>query len=65
MLHSEGTICNRFFIMHNGLRFEKGYPELANGKSGLRKGIPNAGTFPINKFGSQFYETVNPIKGEL
>ena len=28
-----------------GLRFEKGYPELANGKSGLRKAIPNAGTW--------------------
>jgi nicotinamidase-related amidase len=52
-------------VIHVGLRFEKGYPELANGKSGLRKAIPNAGTFPINGFGSQFYETVKPIEGEF
>ncbi len=56
---------NNIEVIHVGLRFEKGYPELANGKSGLRKGIPNAGTFPINEFGSQFYETVKPIQGEF
>lgn len=52
-------------VVHVGLRFEKGYPELANGKSGLRKAIPDAGTFPINEFGSQFYETVKPIEDEF
>lgn len=52
-------------VVHVGLRFEKGYPELANGKSGLRKAIPNAGTFPINEIGSQFYETLKPIEGEF
>ncbi|SMC31248.1 Nicotinamidase-related amidase [Chryseobacterium sp. YR221] len=56
---------NNIKIIHVGLRFEKGYPELANGKSGLRKAIPNAGTFPINEFGSQFYETVQPIENEF
>lgn len=56
---------NDIDVIHVGLRFEKGYPELANGKSGLRKAIPNAGTFPINEFGSQFYETVKPIEGEF
>jgi len=56
---------NNIEVVHVGLRFEKGYPELANGKSGLRKAIPNAGTFPINEFGSQFYETVKPIEGEF
>lgn len=56
---------NNIEVIHVGLRFEKGYPELANGKSGLRKAIPNAGTFPINEFGSQFYETVRPIEGEF
>lgn len=56
---------NNIAIIHLGLRFEKGYPELANGKSGLRKAIPNAGTFPINEFGSQFYDTVKPIPGEF
>ncbi|MBW1619051.1 MULTISPECIES: cysteine hydrolase [Empedobacter] len=56
---------NGIEVVHVGLRFEKGYPELANGKSGLRKAIPNAGTFPVNEFGSQFYETVKPIEGEF
>ena len=56
---------NNIAIIHVGLRFEKGYPELANGKSGLRKAIPNAETFPINEFGSQFYDTVKPIPGEF
>lgn len=56
---------NNIEVIHVGLRFEKGYPELANGKSGLRKAIPNAGTFPINGFGSQFYEKVKPIEGEF
>ena len=27
-------------VAHVGLRFQAGYPELANGKSGLRKAIP-------------------------
>ena len=56
---------NGIEVVHVGLRFEKGYPELANGKSGLRKAIPNAGTFPVNEFGSQFYETVKPREGEF
>lgn len=56
---------NDIEIIHVGLRFQKGYPELANGKSGLRKAIPKAGTFPIEEFGSQFYETVKPIDGEF
>lgn len=56
---------NNIPVVHVGLRFEQGYPELANGQSGLRKAIPNAGTFPINEFGSQFYEPIRPIKGEF
>lgn len=52
-------------VIHVGLRFQNGYPELANGKSGLRKAIPNAGTFPIDGFCSQFYETVKPIENEF
>ena len=56
---------NDIEIIHVGLRFQKGYPELANGKSGLRKAISKAGTFPIEEFGSQFYETVKPIDGEF
>ena len=56
---------NRILVIHVGLRFEKGYPELANGKSGLRKAIPLAGTFLNNTFGSEFYETVKPFDGEF
>ncbi|MDN3707452.1 cysteine hydrolase [Myroides ceti] len=56
---------NDIEIVHVGLRFQKGYPELANGKSGLRKAIPKARTFPIEEFGSQFYETVKPMDGEF
>lgn len=56
---------NDIEIIHVGLRFQKGYPELANGKSGLRKAIPKARTFPIEEYGSQFYETVKPIDGEF
>ena len=56
---------NNIHVIHVGLRFEKGYPELAHGRSGLRKAIPNAGTFPIGEFGSQFFESVKPIEGEF
>jgi nicotinamidase-related amidase len=54
-----------FEVIHVGLRFQEGYPELGNGKSGLRKAIPNAGTFPIDGFGAQFFETVEPLKDEF
>ena len=56
---------NDIQIIHVGLRFEKGYPEMGSGKSGLRKAIPKAGTFKINEFGSQFYETVKPMNDEF
>jgi len=52
-------------IAHVGLRFQKGYPELANGKSGLNKAIPTFGTFPLNEFGSQFYEPLKPVENEF
>lgn len=56
---------NNIEVIHVGLRFEKGYPELGKAKSGLRRAIPNAGTFAIDEFGSQFYETVKPIGNEF
>ncbi|MCT3664363.1 cysteine hydrolase [Elizabethkingia anophelis] len=56
---------NDIQIIHVGLRFEKGYPEMGSGKSGLRKAIPKAGTFKINEFGLQFYETVKPMNDEF
>ena len=52
-------------VVYVGLSFQEGYPELANGKSGLRKAIPAAGTFPVNGFGAQFYEPVAPKEGEF
>ncbi|WP_428742931.1 cysteine hydrolase [Tenacibaculum sp.] len=52
-------------IAHVGLRFQKGYPELVNGKSGLNKAIPTFGTFPIDEFGSQFHEGFQPLEGEF
>lgn len=52
-------------VIYVRLQFEEGYPELANGESGLRKAIPNAGTFPKNGFGSEFYKSVEPLKSEF
>lgn len=52
-------------VIYVRLQFEKGYPELANGQSGLRKAIPNAGTFPKNGFGAEFYKSVSPLDGEF
>lgn len=52
-------------VAHVGLRFQQGYPELANGKSGLNKAIPTFGTFPLNEFGSQFFELFQPVYGEF
>ncbi|RBL92211.1 isochorismatase family cysteine hydrolase [Chitinophaga flava] len=52
-------------VAHVGLRFQEGYPELAHGKSGLNKAIPEFGTFQLNEFGSRFYEPFRPIEGEF
>lgn len=52
-------------VIYVRLQFEKGYPELGHGKSGLRKAIPNAATFQKNEFGSKFYKTVEPLESEF
>jgi nicotinamidase-related amidase len=52
-------------IVHVGLRFQEGYPELANGRSGLRAAIPIAGTFPAEGKGSEFYPSLSPVEGEF
>lgn len=52
-------------IVHAGLRFQTGYPELANGKSGLRAAILKAGTFPANESGSDFFPPLAPAEGEF
>ncbi|SEJ33412.1 Nicotinamidase-related amidase [Myroides marinus] len=56
---------NKLTIIHVGLKFTEGYPELGNATSGLRKAIPNAGTFQENSFGATFFESVKPLKNEF
>ena len=52
-------------IIHCGLRFQEGHPELANGKTGLREAISRFGTFPVDNFRSEFYETLKPLDNEF
>lgn len=52
-------------VIHVGLSFTAGYPELGLATSGLRHAIPKAGTFQAGAFGTSFYETVQPIEGEF
>lgn len=52
-------------VVHCGLRFQKGHPELANGKAGLREAISRLGNFPDNDFRSQFFDTLKPLEGEF
>lgn len=52
-------------VIHCGLRFQKGHPELANGKTGLREAIARLGTFPEHGFRSEFHESVRPVSGEF
>lgn len=56
---------NKIEVIHVGLRFKKGYPEMGKAESGLRKAIPNAGTFEENEFGAEFFETVKPLANEF
>ncbi|SHM37391.1 isochorismatase family cysteine hydrolase [Myroides odoratimimus] len=56
---------NNMEVIHVGLRFKKGYPEMGKAEAGLRKAIPNAGTFQENEFGSAFFETVKPLEHEF
>lgn len=52
-------------VVHVALNFQPNYPELAYGKYGLRQAIPQAGTFSINTFGSEFYASVKPLADEF
>ncbi|PRY03137.1 nicotinamidase-related amidase [Pontibacter ummariensis] len=52
-------------IIHSGLRFQAGYPELTGGKAGLREAIPRVGTFPEDSWNSQFYPSLQPLQGEF
>jgi Amidases related to nicotinamidase len=52
-------------IVHCGLRFQPGYPELGHGLYGLRAAIPQVGTFQANTLGSQFVEPFTPQNDEF
>ena len=52
-------------VIHSGLRFQYGYPELMGGKGGLRQIIPLVGTFPEDSWNSQFFPSLQLIAGEF
>ncbi|NGP89917.1 cysteine hydrolase [Fodinibius halophilus] len=52
-------------VVHVGLQFQSGYPEMGQGSLGLRNAIPNAGTFPRDGSGSNFYESLAPADNEF
>lgn len=52
-------------IIHVGLRFSQGYPELGKAQAGLREAIPRVGTFQKEKPGSAFVEPFAPRGHEL
>lgn len=52
-------------VVHCGLRFQNGYPELGRGLYGLRAVIPRVGTFPADGKGSQFVEPFVPQGDEF
>lgn len=52
-------------VVHCGLRFQEGYPELGQAQHGLRAVIPQAGTFPADGEGSQFIEPFVPKNNEF
>lgn len=56
---------NNLTVIHIGLCFEPGYPELGQATGGLRQAIPKAATFQAHAFGTEFYESVQPLTGEF
>ncbi|MTJ79472.1 MAG: cysteine hydrolase [Telmatospirillum sp.] len=53
-------------VVHAGLRFQTGYPELGSGERwGLRRHIPAAGSFPADGPGSAFVSPFSPAPGEV
>jgi nicotinamidase-related amidase len=53
-------------IVHVGLRFAPGYPELGrDAKYGLRKAIQTVGSFPDGGRGSEFVPPFTPLPGEF
>ena len=56
---------NDIEVIHVGLCFKPGYPEMGKAEAGLRRAIPNAGTFQEGEFGTAFFETVKPLAHEF
>lgn len=52
-------------VIHVGLRFSPGHPELGKARYGLREAIPRVGTFVAETPGSAFVEPFTPRPGEL
>ncbi len=52
-------------VVHVGLRFQPGHPELGQAQYGLRAVIPKVGTFPADAPGSDFVEPFTPQEGEF
>jgi len=52
-------------IIHSGLRFQPGHPELGDDGLGLRGAIKRFGTFPIDGKGSQWGDGFEPREGEF
>lgn len=52
-------------VIHSGLRFMDGHPELGEDGLGLRGAIKRFGTFPVDGKGSEFAEGFEPLPGEF
>ncbi len=52
-------------VIHSGLRFCEGYPELGEDGLGLRGAIKAFGTFPINGKGSEWADGFEPVNDEF
>lgn len=52
-------------VLHAGLGFSPGYPELGDTDYGLRGAIPKVGTFPENGSGSRFAPRFVPAEEEF
>ncbi|MGN6222943.1 cysteine hydrolase [Pseudoxanthomonas sp.] len=50
-------------VIHSGLRFDPGHPELGGARYGLREAIPRAGTF--RGAGAEFFGPFQPAPGEF
>jgi nicotinamidase-related amidase len=52
-------------IVHVGLRFKPGYPEMRPAEHGLRAAIPRIGTWQIGTKGAEFHPDFRPLPGEF